>query len=156
MRQRSAVFILSAFVCLLCGICGRSEQRTWICGICGDVNDGLFCENCGNLLGSWICPKCRNANRGNTCGNCGEKKDVGINGLDDSANVNLVTELLDDRGMLAIASRKNILTEQRIAQEKKSRERTSVYRDEAAQKFAEYLRGKFSDNQMMVQNSSEE
>jgi len=50
------------------------NANSWTCS-CGQVNDGNFCQNCGNKRpdASWTC-SCGQVNTGNFCSNCGNKR----------------------------------------------------------------------------------
>lgn len=49
-------------------------SNSWTC-VCGTVNTGKFCTECGKSQG-WICPDCGRTNKGKFCPECGTKKPV--------------------------------------------------------------------------------
>ena len=51
-----------------------AASNSWTC-VCGTVNTGKFCTECGNPQG-WICPDCGKSNKGKFCSECGTKKPV--------------------------------------------------------------------------------
>lgn len=59
-----------------CMNCGKPHQQdNWTCS-CGTVNTGKFCMNCGKAKmqsSSWVC-SCGTENRGKSCMNCGSPR----------------------------------------------------------------------------------
>lgn len=56
-----------------CSECGAKKQESWICLKCGRNNYGEVCEGC-HTRKPWICSECGTVNTGKFCSECGQSQ----------------------------------------------------------------------------------
>ena len=81
MKKLTAFVLTIVFACTL--LAGAALAETWTCPVCGESNDGNFCEGCGAAKpaagggNEWTCPNCGELSTKNFCANCGTAKPGG-------------------------------------------------------------------------------